>query len=253
MRAFDFVDEKMLGANGRLSHSWCDGKISGAEILDDYAQMIRAALLLYELTGAQYYLDWATKRTVTVNELFWDSENGGYFYTPKDAKDLVARMRSAADQATPSGNGVMANNLARLGYLTGDMYYRERAIAVVEAFAGSLAKNFLPLATLLNCYEFIEQGIQIIILGDRADKHTQKLLQAVYSQCVPDKSVMVIPPEAELPKNHPVRGKTQRDNRATAYVCIGTACSLPLTDPGMLADAIDPVRNREARKTASRF
>ncbi|MFP5468639.1 MAG: thioredoxin domain-containing protein [Alphaproteobacteria bacterium] len=239
-RAFEFITENMVSADGRISHSWCAGKTSDAEILDDYAQMSRAALALYELTGFSDYLDWAKRWTNQVNERFWDSENGGYFYTPKDARDLIVRTRQAADNATPSGNGVMANVLARLGYLTGDMLYRNRSAAVIEAFGGETRKNYLALGSLLNSFEFLERGIQIVILGDRADKHTQKLLQAVYSQAVPDRTVMVIAPGTELPKNHPARNKTQRDNRATAYICRGPSCSMPLTDPGMLADAIDP-------------
>ncbi|MSP43552.1 MAG: thioredoxin domain-containing protein [Alphaproteobacteria bacterium] len=239
-RAFEFVIENMTGKDGRLAHSWCAGKASGAEILDDYAQMSRAALNLYELTGFPGYLDWAVKWVAEVNERFWDSDNGGYFYTPKDASDLIVRTRQGADNATPSGNGVMAGVLVRLGYLTGDMNYRMRAIAVTEAFGGEARKNYLSVASLLNSFESLEGGVQIIILGDRADKHTQKLLQAIYSQPVPDRTVMVIAPGTDLPKNHPARNKTQRDNRATAYVCRGPSCSMPLTDPGMLADAIDP-------------
>lgn len=239
-RAFDFVIENMTRTDGRLAHSWCAGKASGAEILDDYAQMSRAALNLYELTGFPGYLDWAVKWTTEVNERFWDSENGGYFYTPKDARDLIIRTRQSADNATPSGNGVMTGVLVRLSYLTGDMNYRMRAIAVTEAFGGEARKNYLSVASLLNSFESLEGGVQIVILGDRADKHTQKLLQAIYSQPVPDRTVMVIAPGTDLPKNHPARNKTQRDNRATAYVCRGPSCSMPLTDPGMLADAIDP-------------
>ena len=239
-RAFEFVTTAMTGPDGRIAHSWCAGKITGAEILDDYAHMARAALSLYELSGITDYLQWAQRWTQQVNERFWDSENGGYFYTPKDARDLIVRTRQGADNATPSGNGVMANVLARLAYLTGDMTHRQRATAVIAAFGGEVRKNYLSLASLLNSFEFLERGVQIVILGDRADKHTQKLLQAVYSQPVPDRTVMVIAPGSELPKNHPARNKTQRDNRATAYVCRGPNCSLPLTDPGMLADAIDP-------------
>ena len=51
-----------------------------------------------------------------------------------------------------------------------------RAMAVIEAFGGMAPKNYLSIASLLNSFEFLERGIQIVILGDRADKHTQKLL-----------------------------------------------------------------------------
>ena len=238
-RAFDFITRSMTTPDGRLAHCWCAGKISGSEVLDDYAQMSRAALALYELTGHTPYLDWAIRWVGHVNERFWDSENGGYFYTPSDAKDLITRTRQGHDNATPNGNAVMANVLARIGYLTGDGQARLRSIALVEAFAGEARKNFLAMASLLNSFEFQERCVQIIILGSRADKHTQRLLQAVYSQSVPDRMVLVLESTAGLPKTHPARNKTQRDGRSTAYICRGATCSLPLTDPGMLADAID--------------
>lgn len=238
-RAFDFITGAMTTPDGKLAHCWCAGKISGSEILDDYAQMSRAALALYELTGHAPYLDWATRWVAHVNDRFWDSENGGYFYTPSDATDLITRTRQGGDNATPNGNAVMANVLARIGYLTGDDQARQRSITLVEAFAGEARKNFLGMASLLNSFEFQERCVQIIILGSRADKHTQRLLQAVYSQSVPDRMVLVLESTSGLPKIHPARNKTQRDGRATAYICRGTTCSLPLTDPGMLADAID--------------
>ena len=251
--AYHFLHSKMNRPDNRLCHSWCDGKAKDADILDDYAQMSRAALALHELTGIDAYRDDALAWVDTANRLFWDARNGGYFYTPEDADDLVARTRQATDQATPSGNSIMTEVLARLYYLTGDANYRERALTTVEAFGGEFRKNFLPLASLLNAFEFTEMGVQIVIIGERGDKHTQSLLQAVYSQCVPDKVVTVVSPGQELPRYHPVRGKTQRDDRATAYVCIGTSCSLPLTDPGMLADAIDPIKRREQPATTARF
>jgi hypothetical protein len=33
---------------------------------------------------------------------------------------------------------------------------------------------------------------------------------------------------------HPASGKILRDMQAAAYVCVGTTCSLPLTDPATL-------------------
>ena len=42
---------------------------------------------------------------------------------------------------------------------------------------------------------------------------------------------------ASLPEGHPAHGKTQKDKRATVYVCRGQSCSLPITDPAELAEA----------------
>ena len=50
-----------------------------------------------------------------------------------------------------------------------------------------------------------------------------------------NKLIQAIPPGAVLPEHHPATGKGQKDSRATAYVCIGQTCSLPLVDPAELA------------------
>jgi uncharacterized protein YyaL (SSP411 family) len=42
----------------------------------------------------------------------------------------------------------------------------------------------------------------------------------------------------KLPAGHPAAGTASKDGRATAYVCRGSTCSLPLTDAGALRAAL---------------
>ena len=53
--AFAFVVTKMMAPDGRLLHSWCEGR-THLGILDDYAAMSKAAMALYEATGEKAYL-----------------------------------------------------------------------------------------------------------------------------------------------------------------------------------------------------
>ena len=54
-----------------------------------------------------------------------------------DAGDVPVRGRTAGDNATPSGNGLMAEVQARLFHLTGDDRWRRAAEATIGAFAGN--------------------------------------------------------------------------------------------------------------------
>ena len=45
---------------------------------------------------------------------------------------------------------------------------------------------------------------------------------------------------AALPEGHPAAGKTVVDGEATAYVCVGTSCSLPITTPEGLRTVLHP-------------
>src|ERR1051326_2845806 len=56
-RAFAFIREKMTGEDGRLRHSWREGRARHPASVDDYANLSRAALALYEATGDPAYLD----------------------------------------------------------------------------------------------------------------------------------------------------------------------------------------------------
>jgi len=234
-RAFDFITNTM-GRNGKLYHAYRDGKVNHAATLDDYTGMIRAGISLYEITGTTDCLAAAESWVAVVNDQFWDTKDGGYFFTAADAEALIVRTKSAADNATPAGNSVMVTNLARLYYLTGNTAYRDRADQTTTAFSGELAKNFFPHTALMNSAEFLQRGVQIAIIGDRENSDCQALLTAIYDVNVMNKIVTVIAPADSLPDNHPASGKEQTADAATAYVCVGMTCSLPMTDADALTN-----------------
>ncbi|MEX2408942.1 MAG: thioredoxin domain-containing protein, partial [Rhodovibrionaceae bacterium] len=163
-RVFAFVTQK-LAEGDRLFHAWRRGQRQHAAMLEDYANMIEAALALFEATGEARYLDRAEAWTAVLDAQFRDDENGGYFQTAADAENLIVRSKSAADNAVPAGNGSMLGNLARLYYLTGKDAYRERAETLVKAFSGELNRNFFPLSTFLNGNELLQAAVQVAIVG----------------------------------------------------------------------------------------
>jgi uncharacterized protein YyaL (SSP411 family) len=101
-QAFAFIATRMMAEDGRLCHSWCDGRVHPGT-LDDYAAMCRAALALYQATGEASYLAKAEAWVAVLDEHFLDGERDGYFFTAGDAPDVIVRIRNASDNATPSG------------------------------------------------------------------------------------------------------------------------------------------------------
>ncbi len=236
-QAFAFVQHRMQ-VNGRPRHSWRRGRLQHPATLDDHASLIRAAVLLFEHSGEAAYLDQAKEWVAVTDRHFWDAANGGYFTTADDLDDVIVRGKQVHDSAQPSGNGVMLEALARLHYLTGESSYLERAEALIRAFAGELERNFVPLATLLNAVETLHRGLQVVIVGRHGEADTDALLRAVQARCLPERILQVVAPEGALPESHPAAGKKQEDGRATAYVCRGPSCSLPLTSPESLSEAL---------------
>jgi hypothetical protein len=232
-RAFAFVSRHM-SEDGRLKHSYRAGRLKHAGLLDDHANMARAAIVLLEATGDPAYLAEAEAWADVLDRHYWDAAHGGYFLTADDAEALIIRTRSCADHATPAGNAVALGVLARLWHLTGRERYRERADALVAGFAGELTRNFFPLAGFLNAFELYRNAAQVVLVGDAGDAATAALRRAAFAAGHPDRIVATVPPGAELPASHPAHGKGMAGGRPAAYVCIGATCTLPLTDPAAL-------------------
>ena len=235
--AFAFVVANMT-EGGRLKHSWRHGRLAHPATLDDYAQMCEAALALAEATGAHRYLDQAETWTEVLDRHYWDRESGGYFMSADDTEGLILRPKTAHDSAVPAGNGTMAGVHARLFYLTGKEAQRARAEATVAAFSGEFERSFSALSTLLNGNELLHRAVQIVVFGPRADAGTEDLLAAIHRVCLPDRVLQLCAPGAEMDASHPAAGKGPVDGRATAYICRGPTCSLPLTDPAELERAL---------------
>jgi hypothetical protein len=47
---------------------------------------------------------------------------------------------------------------------------------------------------------------------------------------------------ADLPPSHPAQDKLKAVTGSAAFVCVGERCSLPLTEPAQLAEAVAAMR-----------
>ena len=173
---------------------------------------------------------------------YWDNQGGGYFFAADDTTDLIARAKTASDAAVPAGNGTLVGVLTRLDLLTGDDGYRRRAEAILGAFSGELGRNFFPLATLINNAELAQKPVQIVLAGEPSDPGFAALRRAVYQVSLPNRVMLAVKPGEALPSSHPATGKGLVAGRPAAYVCEGPVCSLPLTVPQALTDALGELR-----------
>ncbi|MFQ5535216.1 MAG: thioredoxin domain-containing protein [Sphingomonadales bacterium] len=240
-KSFAFITHRMthISRSGErcLKHSYRAQRLEHPAILDDYAAMARAALVLCEVTGDQEYVTHARHWVAILDAHYRDNENGGYFLTADDIETPVMRPKSAVDHPSPSGNGLMVGILARLYYHTGEACYRDRAHETVRAFAGAAAQDPSH-ASLLNGFETLCRATQIVICGPKTDPHTQFLIDAAREIPLSDRILTVIESDAELPQTHPARAIAGRGGQATAYVCVGSRCSPPVTDPEQLKQTL---------------
>jgi uncharacterized protein YyaL (SSP411 family) len=233
VKAFWFIAEN-LGKGDRLSHSWRAGVSTTQGLAEDYANMARAALALYEATSHPPYLERAKAWVKTLNTHFWRQDIGGYAMTADDGDQLIVRVRTVGDTAVPSVNGTMMNVLARLFYLTGDADCMARTNILLSTFSEEARNQPFVASTFLNGFDLVLRGQQIVIVGTRTDPNVAAFREVLRGASLPNKILSIIAPGEELHEMHPARGKTQVGNRATVYLCTAQACSQPITDPLVL-------------------
>jgi uncharacterized protein YyaL (SSP411 family) len=235
-RAFRFVCDKM-SRDGRLAHAYRTGKSVFPGLATDYAAVIKAALALHAATGDATYVEDASRLATLVRRHHFDKAAPGYFLSADDAEALIIRPRSEADEATPSANSLMTQNLVRLWHLTGAEKYGEDADDLLEASASSVGNNLFAAAGMLNALDLRLNAADLVLIRPPAGS-LDAMLAAARAHAHPNLVLSLHEAVVNLPADHPAAGKTAIGGQVTAYLCRGETCSLPITDPRALATAL---------------
>ncbi len=210
---------------------------NGMHFLGDYGALLRAALTLFEVTGEPRFRAVSKQLAVAAMARFGHADTGGFAMTPPWT-DAPFPVPADLDGEIPSGTGLFVEGLSRLFYLDGDPALAARAERAARSVAAAAAADPFPYASILSGFDTLLAAVQIVLIGRRGETSADGLVNAVWQAPVPGRVLQVIAPGTELPEGHPARFKDQIDGRATAYVCRGSLCSLPVTDAEDLKSVI---------------
>jgi uncharacterized protein YyaL (SSP411 family) len=226
------------GENNRLGHSWRAQKLLYPGLASDFAAMIRAALALYEATGERGFLDRAVSWQNAFDAHYADSDTGAYYLSADDASDLLLRPHSTSDDATPNPNAVAAQNLVRLAVVTGQDRWREKADRLIEGILSASERNLFGHIALLNALDLRLRAAEIVTTGPQAERFAHAALKLTYL----DRIVLRAATGNDLPPSHPAHEKLKVASSSAAFVCVEERCSLPLSEPGQIAETVAAMR-----------
>ena len=245
LRALDrFLAEGYDPANGFVHVL---GGSVPSRLLDDAAHMTQALLDAYEVTGEPRYL-LAARRTMDVMlRDYWDEP--AFLDVPRGTSDplLSTPHKPVQDAPTPAPNAVAALVLLRLSRMFNAESYRSVAERLLRAFAPSLAPHGLFASTLTMALDdLLHEPAHVTIVGAPGDPRTVALHAAALRTYRPDKIISLHSPHDgrhpaggnELPLPDAVRAMVTAADVPKAYVCAGTTCAQPTSDPEVLAQTI---------------
>ena len=221
--AVDFIRHH-LWRDGRLLATYKDGRAHLPAYLDDYAFLADALLELLQTRWRSSDLDFARQLAEVLLDQFEDKADGGFFFTAKDHEQLIHRSKSFADESVPSGNGVAASMLIRLGFLLGETRYLDAAERTLRAAWTGIKDYPQAHMSLVNALEDFLSALQILVVRGEASSatHWASVLGKLYA---PTRMIYAIPDDAQLP---PALAAKRPGETTVAYLCSGMTCSAPL-------------------------
>jgi uncharacterized protein YyaL (SSP411 family) len=239
--AVKFIEGHLFTKKERLLHRYRAGESGIPAQIDDYAFLISGLLELYETVYKVEYLKLALRLQEIQLNHYWDNKNGGFFFTSDDAEKLLIRQKEIYDGAIPSGNSVSLLNLLRLGRITGNSDFEDKAEKLIKAFSVQISKSPTAFSQFLNGVDFaIGPAKEIVVVGNINITDTQKMLNLINKKFIPNKVLLLNDPDN--PEITELAGFTKTQNmvkgKSTAYICENYNCKMPINDLDKLEELL---------------
>ncbi|MFP6654201.1 MAG: hypothetical protein VCB25_01150, partial [Myxococcota bacterium] len=252
--AANFVLSSMVDDDQRLLRIHNQGRSHTPGFLDDYAAMLSPCLDLHRAGGGDRFLTSAVWLADAILARFADRENGALYLTASDGEELIHRPRSEHDGATPDAAGLALLGLTRMAALSGSAELDAFVELAISEVGPWLERSPHAFPTLLRVIALRSRGLSVaVIVGDSASAETGALAARARRVLRPEDAVIVVDPDRRGQTSSDVSppiglssdwlvGRQAISGRATAYLCRGTACSLPVHEASELVADLVPER-----------
>jgi uncharacterized protein YyaL (SSP411 family) len=239
-RATDFILSTMQTSEGKLYHRYAKGERAVLGFVDDYAFLIYGLIQLYEVNFKQKYLQASVDLAKMMIAEFWDSENGGFYFTQRGSDETVPRIKQSYDGAAPSGNSVALLDLLRLARLSGEVSFEQYADKLLLAFAVDVKGYPMGHTFMLAGLDFaLGPSFSVVLVGEPTAGDTKAMLEAMRKNYSPNLTVKLWT-KANWQSATPGLSYEKIDGKATAYVCRNRTCMPPTNKIETMLEYLKP-------------
>jgi uncharacterized protein len=211
------AERKAAGGGG-------SGQAKFPGFLDDYSCLIAALLQLQEVTGDTGYLVEAKEITEFVIEHFSEEGTSYFYFTHREQLDLIVRKKEIYDGATPSGNSMMAFNLAYMSIIFNipDWGERSRQMAIgVNRLVTGYPGSFGIWATLYQAFAYVIP--EVVIIG----KRPEGVRKAFLREMIPYR---VFQSATQENTHFPLLANKPAGDSPLIFLCKNYTCQLPVNE-----------------------
>lgn len=231
LKATEFILNNLYNTElNKLLHRYRDGEAKIDGTLEDYAFFIKALIDLYETIFDFNYLQIAIAINAKAVELFYDSDNGGFYDDEIGSEDLFIKTKESYDGAEPSGNSIMIENLFRLGHLTYDDNLIEKARNSLEYFSEQITDNpFQSPRMIYDIYYYLRPPKEILITGDLKNKLTIELINFIHNKYLQFRTLLHVNKNS-IEALVFLKNIVKNYDESNIYVCENFKCNLPVNN-----------------------
>ena len=223
LRNLNFVQQKLF-RDGTLYRSYKNGEAYTPAFLEDYAALLKAALMAYSTCGEEQFLAFAQSLANITLARFYDPEDGYFYFSDPSAEKLIANKKELFDNVIPASNSILARSLHQLSLLTYQENYGKIAARMLGGMKELILKEPGFLCNWANFYlESLVPTAEIAIVGRGAKEKALELLANYLPNAVLAWSES---PTDSVPLLHGKGGDTE--GNALIYVCVNRSCRRPV-------------------------
>jgi uncharacterized protein YyaL (SSP411 family) len=242
--AAGFLLEHLRDQRGTLLHAWRDGRAVHPAYLDDYAAVAHSLVTLYEATFDEHWIDEAVRLADEIVARFADRDEGAFFYTSSEHASLIARKKDMLDSSTPSGGGLAAMALLRLGKLTGKGEYLDTVERALVASTRLMERAPLGTGQLLLVLDaWLGPAAELVILSGDDAAENEALLADLRRRFLPGKVLACRDRSSSDRRSAALEGifagKQPTRPGPTLFVCRDFACEAPVSGREAALAALD--------------
>jgi uncharacterized protein YyaL (SSP411 family) len=241
--AADCILKYLKDKQGRLLRRYRQGDAAFAAYLEDYAFLVWGLVELYEATFEVHYLEDALNLNQEMIDMFWDRDNGGFYFSGKGNERLITKTKEIYDGALPSGNSVAALNLMRLGRITGNLDLEKKAEEIIIHFSKQVREVPMAHSQLLSAIDFmVGPSLEIVVIGDPNLETTREMISLIRREFIPNKVLIFLPAGKEHERIYTLapflNNMKPVANHPTVYICEQYSCKQPITEISDLKKAL---------------